>query len=264
MAKLTRKSYKRKKIAFAAVILGGVALVSSGFAAWVLSANATKDATGVTTVGQVKDASLTIKVQLQYKDLSSAVEKWDNQSGNGTFVFEPTKDDVSKPGQRVYNDGQNFERLTLRYVVTVSSSLNTAFDKLNIKMIENDSKNGIQQAVEKQYIVEPEEFKEPGVTISSTSEKFEVNDQTDKQENGICTWTLNYDMTLQWGEKFGGMNPGKYYDEDTEGKKVPLKNENLTSEETAANKETVESVLGDLHALLNDVSYTLTFTASAK
>ena len=40
MAKLTRKSYKRKKVAFAAVVLGGVALVSSGFAAFVLSANA--------------------------------------------------------------------------------------------------------------------------------------------------------------------------------------------------------------------------------
>ena len=37
MAKLTRKSYKRKKIAFAAVILGGVALVSSGFAAWLVT-----------------------------------------------------------------------------------------------------------------------------------------------------------------------------------------------------------------------------------
>ena len=263
MAKLTRKYYKRKKIAFAAVILGGVALVSSGFAAWVLSANATKDATGVTTVGQVKDASLTIEVQLQYKDLNSAVEKWDNQDGNGSFVFEPTKDDVSKPGQRVYNDGKNFERLTLRYVVTVSSLLNSAFDSLNVKMIESDSKNGIQQAVEKKYIAEPEEFKEAGVTISSTSDKFNVDDQT-KQTNGVCTWTLNYDLTLQWGEKFAGMNPGKYYDENEVGKNVPLKNENLSSEEIAAKKETVESVLGDLHTLLDGVSYTLTFTASAK
>ncbi len=263
MAKLTRKSYKRKKIAFAAVILGGVALVSSGFAAWVLSANATKDATGVTTVGQVKDASLTIKVQLQYKNLNSAVEKWDNRDGNGSFVFEPTKDDVSKPGQRVYNDGENFERLTLRYVVTVSSLLNSAFDSLNVKMIESGSKNGIQQAVEKKYIAEPEEFKEAGVTISSTSDKFKVDDQT-KQTNGVCTWTLNYDLTLQWGEKFDGMNPGKYYDENEVGKNVPLKNENLSSEEIAAKKETVESVLGDLHTLLDGVSYTLTFTASAK
>ncbi len=263
MAKLTRKSYKRKKIAFAAVILGGVALVSSGFAAWVLSANAAKNESGVTTVGQVKDASLTINVQLQYKDLSATEEKWDPQSGNGTFVFEPTKDDVSKPGQRVYNDGQNFERLTLRYVVTVSSLLNSAFDSLNVKMIENDSKNGIQQAVQKKYIVEPDEFKEPGVTIKSDSKKFTVDDQT-KSQNGVCTWTLNYDLTLQWGEKFAGTNPGKYYDENEEGKKVLLKNANLSSEEIDAGTETVESVLGDLHKLLDGVSYILTFTASAK
>ena len=263
MAKLTRKSYKRKKIAFAAVILGGVALVSSGFAAWVLSANATKNESGVTTVGQVKDASLTINVQLQYKDLNSTEETWVPQSGNGTFVFEPTKDDVSKPGQRVYNDGENFERLTLRYVVTVSSLLNSAFDSLNVKMIENGDKNGIQQAIAKKYIVEPEEFKEAGVTIESDSKNFKVDDQT-KQKNGLCTWTLNYDLTLQWGKKFAGMNPGKYYDENEEGKKVLLKKANLSSEQITAGTETVESVLGDLHTLLDGVSYTLTFMASAK
>ena len=62
MAKLTRKSYKRKKVAFAAVVLGGVALVSSGFAAFVLSAGAEKNVGGGIEVGKSVKGALSMEI----------------------------------------------------------------------------------------------------------------------------------------------------------------------------------------------------------
>ena len=60
MSKITRRTYKRKKILMGAALFGAVGLVSTGFAAWVLSASAsntqrsdhTKDEQAATTFAQ--------------------------------------------------------------------------------------------------------------------------------------------------------------------------------------------------------------------
>ena len=46
MARLTRNSYKRKIILFAVFVFISIALISTGFAAWVMSNDATLDANG--------------------------------------------------------------------------------------------------------------------------------------------------------------------------------------------------------------------------
>lgn len=280
MAKLTRKSYKRKKIAFAAVILGGVALVSSGFAAWVLSANATKGATGVTTVGTVKDNSLSMSIELQYQNPETKIwEKQTPSSGEevatGTFDFDPTYEDVRKADQRVYNDGELFERLTLRYVVTVSSKTNDSFDKLNVKMVETDTEK-VKNAVGKNYVVAPDCFADAGVTISAdaaSEPKFKKDDKTvtgATDADKICTWTINYDVSFKWGSFFSatkegeGTNPGDYFD-SPEGK---TKYQVLGTVDDQMPKDsstpTVAAILNDLHDTLDNASYNLTFTAYAK
>lgn len=287
MAKLTRKSYKRKKIAFAAVILGGVALVSSGFAAWVLSANAEKESTGVTTVGTVKDNSLAMNIKLQYLVYSgkegNITETWTDQTpasgeeiAKGTFDFDPTYKDVRKPGQRVYNDGKLFERLTLRYVVTVSSKTNNSFDKLNVKMVETSGEK-VKNAVGKDYVIAPDCYTaDDGVTISAdaTSDPKFVKD--DKTETGateaakICTWTINYDVSFKWGSFFSttktgeGTNPGDYFDSPEGLDTYPVLgtvDDKLSSD---LSTPTVAAILNDLHDTLDSASYKLTFTAYAK
>lgn len=281
MAKLTRKSYKRKKIAFAAVILGGVALVSSGFAAWVLSANATKDTTGVTTVGTVKDNSLSMSIELQYQ--KPGTKEWVKQDpsdgeevATGTFDFDPTYEDVRKAGQRVYNDGKLFERLTLRYVVTVSSKTNDSFDKLNVKMVETDTER-VKNAVSKNYVVAPECFTAAdGVTISAdaTSDpKFEKTDNTitgSTEAEKICTWTINYDVSFKWGAFFSadgksnGANPGDFFDTEAGKEKYPTLGNVNDKISTDSSTQTVAAILNDLHDTLDKASYKLTFTAYAK
>lgn len=287
MAKLTRKSYKRKKIAFAAVILGGVALVSSGFAAWVLSADAKKESTGVTTVGTVEDNSLTMNIKLQYLVYSgkedNITETWTDQDpatgeeiAKGTFDFDPTYKDVRKPGQRVYNDGKAFERLTLRYVVTVSSKTNNSFDELNVKMVETSGEK-VNLAVGKNYVIAPDCFTaDAGVTISADEKndpKFKKTDHTGEEFTGaekICTWTINYDVTFKWGSFFSttktgvGINPGDYFD-SPEGrdtyKVLGTVDDKLPADSSTP---TVAAILNDLHDTLDNASYKLTFTAYAK
>ena len=61
MSKITRRSYKRKKIIMGVVLFGAVGLVSTGFAAWVLSASATSDNSANLKVGTVSDNSMTFE-----------------------------------------------------------------------------------------------------------------------------------------------------------------------------------------------------------
>lgn len=282
MAKLTRKSYKRKKIAFAAVILGGVALVSSGFAAWVLSANATKGASGVTTVGKVKDNSLSMSIELQYlkPGTTNVWEKQTPDSGRdiatGTFDFDPTYEDVRKTDQRIYNDGENFERLTLRYAVTVTSKDNKSFDKLNVKMEEEGATGKVQSAVAKNYVIAPDCFTAAkGVDLPADGGSFEKQDNTSKKETPdaekVCTWTTNYDVSFKWGSFFSatkegeGTNPGDYFDSPAgldKYKVLGTVDDKMPEDDSST--PTVAAILNDLHAILDNASYMLTFTAYAK
>lgn len=266
MAKLTRKSYKRKKIAFAAVILGGVALVSSGFAAWVLSADATGNATGGVTVGEVKDASLEMTITRQEYNFETS--NWDNKPDdlNGAkFCFEPKKNDVQgtpaigQTQNRVFNDGTNFEQMEIRYVVAVSSMNEKAFKELKVQMEETTTDKKIDTAVNTQkWVTAPKSYVGGGVTIASTdiTTTQEVNkvqaSSSDIAGGKKYTWTIVFSDSFGWGETFKGTNPGNYFDEDPAGKAVTLKGEN-----------SVQSILTDMHNTLDKVTFKITFTAVA-
>ena len=274
MAKLTRKSYKRKKIAFAAVILGGVALVSSGFAAWVLSNNATDKASGTVHVGEVKDASLEMNITLLTKRYTQDAEDWKAQANrdSGKFIFNPAYNDVEGTGGRVYNDqasNDSFdcENLVLLYKVVITSSSKTAFKELKVSMAEKDDGTKIQTATstDKAWVVAPACFNnEEKISATSTSESsgktFDFAEIKDNKEKVTgYSWTLNYDLAFKWGTAFGGTNPGEYFDTGA-GKGVPLKRDTNTSAEV----KTVQEILEDMHTTLDGASFELTFTAVAQ
>lgn len=275
MAKLTRKHYKRKKIAFAAVILGGVALVSSGFAAWVLSANATEKATGGVTVGEVKDASLEMTITRQEYNFDTS--KWDSKPDdlNGAkFCFEPKKDDTqgkTVDGQdqnRVFNDGQNYEQLEVRYVVVVSSTNEKAFKQLNVKMEETTTDKKIDTAINtKNWVTAPKCYAADGVTIASTDttagdevNKVKTSSSTDTKGTKY-TWTIIFSDSFGWGIAFNKLNPGNYFDEDPTGKTVTLKTKDEKEDQTGTS---VESILKDMHNTLDKAEFKITFTAVAQ
>ncbi len=146
MAKLTRKSYKRKKIAFAAVILGGVALVSSGFAAWVLSTNAKANASGGVTVGQVEKGNLKLTVTSKIGEADTALDQ-------GHFDFDTRKDDNT--GRVRAKEGQTtFENLSITYAFTVMSPIENFSDlTIQLSAIKGEDNQVLERAFYYRFVV---------------------------------------------------------------------------------------------------------------
>ncbi len=175
MAKLTRKSYKRKKIAFGAAILGGIALVSSGFAAFVLSANANKDAEGAVNVGKVINGS--VAMELYYQNGSNYVLITDeNKTNTGAFSFDAPESDVKKEGEvnRVYYKkigDTKPETLSLAYKCSIESKTDS-LASLNVKMTTVTSAgNDLNQAVTDGYVTLPSCLSNKGITATFTEGK---------------------------------------------------------------------------------------------
>lgn len=247
MAKLTRKSYKRKKVAFAAILLGGVALVSSGFAAWVLSNDTKGDATGNVTVGEIVDNNLSMTVALKGSD----------SKNSGVFSFDAAKDDN---GGRVRSNGTDYANLSLTYTVTITSKTNN-LNKLTVKMTETESTNNsdkttkvsnkVSTAVTNKWIVAP--------TCMANVTEITVGNPTGDTDKGY-TWTVDYEVAFTWGTAFGSENPSLFFDdsEKTDGaSESPKKGTDYTMEEVTA-------ILQNLHTVLDGATFKLDFAATAK
>lgn len=191
MVKMTRKSYKRRKIILGVSLFSSVALVSTGFAAWVLASQAEATESGNITVGTVSDSSIKIS-NVQFKD------------DNDSFIFEPKEEDTAG---RVRNDGVNFENLSV--TVTGEISPNTYVSSATSATIEMEVPEGITAAIGKNYLVLP--------TCATSPQTLTLNP---KEAPDQTVSTFEYTITFEWGSAFNGKNPGEYYDEDEAGKLV--------------------------------------------
>lgn len=243
MAKITRNSYKRKIIMFGIMLFVSIALISTGFAAWVLSTQAKKDGKGNVTVASVTDASFVItfdKITDQYGTVITNADEL-------KFSFEPVKDDNSG---RVRWDGTNCENLVLTFEGTVTNY--KYLGTFNVKMGISDD---IQKLVNEGYITLPSCATTDGKYIYSTVDSTSVESggviSFTEQEDGTAKFT--YKIAFGWGEKFGGVNPSLYYD-----------NAGLDKADTEV-KETLEAFYALMDTTqLKDNKFSITFTAKAK
>lgn len=177
--KLTRNSYKRKVILFGLVIFMSIALISTGFAAWVLSQDSKAEDGGNINVGAVSEGNL--KVTL-------------DEIQNPNFIFEPTEDDTAG---RVRNDGTNFENLK----VTITGTIDNA-DFLGDLEVKLDVPQAVLDAAEAGYIILPE----CATTVVNLNE---VEGAVSLEGDAA---SFSYTIEFKWGATFGNMNPGLYYD----------------------------------------------------
>lgn len=192
MVKLTRNSYKRKIILFGVLIFASIALISTGFAAWIMSTNANKDTPGNVTVGQVTDSSLKIE--------ELALSKT-------TLMLEPKESDNTG---RVRNDGTNFE--SLETVVTAKISPTVYIKEVVVKFV---VPLGVKKAADEGYIVLPEFACLEEEVATFAKGKTYVLTSTDKDQ---AKYALSEKIEIKWGIKFNNQNPGVYYDDDPAGK----------------------------------------------
>lgn len=187
--KMTRNSYKRKIIVLGIMIFMSIALVSTGFAAWVISRDAKVENEGNISIGVVQSETMTVTI---------------NEADNHSFAFEPLEEDTTG---RVRNDGTNFERMSFKFTGTVTNTgylkSDTTGKYVKIKL-DLTGAPGIKAAAEAGYIVLPE--------CADTWVNVYVDNDEETNEA-----TFEYTVEFEWGTAFGGMNPSKYYDEHADG-----------------------------------------------
>lgn len=194
--KLTRKHYNRKILSFGLVLFLAVALLSTGFAAWIMSTGAEEENDGNVSIGAVTDGSL------EFTEV-----KWTGD--NNLISFDAEANDVTGS---IKWDGSNAENL----IIEITGKINPKeyLDDLTIVM---EIPASVKAAADAGYIVLPDCAKEGGVVLV---ENGVANDggtvfAAVKGADGDDYWTFNYKVIFKWGEKFNGKNPSIYLDEAT-------------------------------------------------
>ena len=233
MAKITRRSYKRKKVVLGVSIFASIALISTGFAAFVIAKNADANIGGNVVVGTVKDAAI---------DFVGV-----KQSAN-SFVFDCKKDDTK--GRVYFQEETGKENCGERLTITITGGI-TNPDYLKSGTIKMTVPDSVTAAATANYIVLPDCVeKEQSLTFTKYTVAADDDFAKAKVEVGTELKVFSYDITFTWGAAFNGKNPGEYYDDDAEGAKVAY--------------ETVKSTMEDFYAKLNtSKQYTVTVSATA-
>lgn len=202
MRKLTRRSYNRKLIVFGLVMLLAIGMISTGFAAWVMSAVSNANAEANVTVGTLSDASMSITVDQWRKEGEDITEKWYGE----TISFDAKNGDDTG---RIRDDGnaETDENLTM----TISGKV-TNVAALNELTMTIELPESIVAAIDAKYIAitgaTAENYAAGKLTLTKADLGYTLVD-----DNANATFT--YTLTFEWGEFFGGVNPCEFYDSAT-------------------------------------------------
>ena len=232
MKKVTRHAFSKKAIMITASLFVTLALITTGFAAWLISSGASGEGTGNITTATIDDARLGLTVAMA--------------EGKDFVCFGPQADD-KHPDIR-YKDpegDQKDAREVLTAHVTGKINNDDRLEKFNITIKISDkaltaagytwtetNEGSLKNRTytynaEKAYISLPEYAvdtdgrflplpSDPAnkttapKTISAGDSMF--TDGTTENEK-----KFTFDVTFGWGEKFEGCNPGKYLDREVDG-----------------------------------------------
>ena len=231
MSKITRRSYKRKKIIMGVALFGAIGLVSTGFAAWVLSASANAETPANLKVGAVSETNMTfrnLKVYGKSADPDAADPTAEIETS--IFSFNPEYNDNSG---RVRFGKEDSSEVGERLSLVVRGEITQAQNLGQLKVGFDSIPANLQTAVDSNYIVLP------ACATSQVDVTYTLSGET------VKTAAFEFEIKFQWGSAFGGVNPGVYY--DTEGASV--------------NIDTVKTTLTNMHNLLDDIQVKATFVA---
>lgn len=196
MAKITRRSYKRNKITYGVALFTGIALVSTGFAAFVISSATKQSSSGNLDVGITKNNVLKITNT--------------TDSSQTSFCFEPVKS-TAENDYCIKPLGTESEKLSV--VLTGKIKNASRFKKLTFKM---DSHAGADRAISDNYIAAPECYNNEFTLYEKDNPSKPL--VTKSEEDGVKleddgSYTFKYTVSFSWGDKFKKTNPAIYYTE---------------------------------------------------
>ena len=222
--KLTRKSYNRRVFTFGALVFLSIALISTGFATWVMSTNASAGNNGGVTVDTITEGSLEFKGGITFVD-----EK--------DFRFNPDAADTKgeiKASADIKEESNNDENLSvaIKFEILPKQYL----DYLSIQMTSIPA--GIRKAAEQKYIVLPECVEEIKIYPDNQyPEGLSAPSNVVVQDNeGQTGYIVTYTINFSWGEFFDkdcvedidasdNLNPGYFLDGEKNSKATYSYNE---------------------------------------
>ena len=191
---------KRKAMIMAVASLGSMALIGTGFAGWVISANATTSAEGVITAYDVKDQRLEIVAGTGFAHKVESTE-------NGAIVF-------GKPTASTENKESDWFRFDDDVKGEVLS--NTFNFKVKAKDDKDTNKNVAFTVTSEIKLAEGFETKwSTAKTAGIVGEFSSKNKEVSYTLNGTTAVDVNIDLTFAWGSHFtegsAVVNPYTFY-----------------------------------------------------
>ena len=209
-------------------LFGAIGLVSTGFAAWVLSASASNSQQPNIKVGEVSDKSMAFEQVKVYglNDAGTEVETF-NYSFNPRFA-----DDTGRVRFGSNEGADEGERLSLTVRGQIKEAQNLGSLKVSFDAIPQE----LQDAVDEEYIVLPD------CATAAQDVTYTLSGDVSKIAS------FEYEIAFEWGDAFGGVNPGDYYDQ-------------TSGPGAEATTDEIKATLGAMHDLLDNVQFKVTFVA---
>ena len=253
----------KKKIVYATMIMSTIALLSTGFAAWVISGNDSEAASGSIAVDTVSNASRIIE------NFTWNSAKVDGE-GNPIIVYSVPENLSATTNNWLSNDASEngYENLVISATFNVSNVGDDTLDEIfepivfTASDVDTDGLEGTdtnyQTAIDDKYIAPLPKQKidgESNIVWGEFNTHVYNSDPYLASEYGITVTQDGTDKSLfaltikfNWGSKFGCQNPYYYYN-----------NMDLTMDNATA----ADTNLRTLNSLLDGVTFDLTIETKA-
>lgn len=225
MKKVTRHAFSKKAIMITASLFVTLALITTGFAAWLISSGASDEGTGNITTATIDDARLGLTVAMaEGKDFVCFGPQADDDVPHIMYELpkEGEKDDKEVLTATVTGTIKNYDRLK-EFNITIKIS-DKALTAAGYTWPETgESSRTYTYNAEKAYISLPEYAVDtygrflplPSDTSKTTAPKtISAGDSMFTAGANGNEKKFTFDVTFGWGEKFKGCNPGKYLDRE--------------------------------------------------
>lgn len=225
MKKVTRHAFSKKAIMITASLFVTLALITTGFAAWLISSGASGESTGNITTATIDDARLGLTVAMaEGKDFVCFGPQADDNHPDIRYKKPKAgeKDDKEVLTATVTGTIKNYDRLKeFNITIKISDKALTAAGYTWTGTNEGESSRTYTYNAEKAYISLPEyavdtdgRFLPLPSDMSKTTAPKTISAGDSMFTDGATEneKRFTFDVTFGWGEKFKGCNPGKYLD----------------------------------------------------
>ena len=259
MRKLTRRSYNRKLIVFGLAIFLAFGMISTGFAAWLISSAATAEPNAPVEVDTIVDKSF----ELTIDDWDSENKTWSGE----TISFDAVKGDntgrIKHQPEAADDAGEQLE-LLLSGTVTNMAALGKQNESATAGAVKVDITlpDTLVAAITAKYLTASYVVGDVAtpITTATTTVWLVPTANDEDATKGDFAVTLKFG----WGEEFGKMNPSEYYDliEDKEDPDY-IPDAQMKTELTEFRATLIGGDASDEEVLIKEYTGTIKFTVTA-